>query len=345
MIYIELSLLAFVVARVAVGVGHIAGLVDRPDKRKTHCGTVPLTGGIAIFVTLLAGMLIFDIEAYTFGMMPIAIMVFAVGVFDDARHINPWIRLGIHYGAGILLATLGGVAIINVGNLLALGPIPLLVLSAPLTALSVAGLANAYNMIDGIDGLAAALVAVPLATLYGLALAAQHTMADFLLLMLVPLSVFLVFNLGPDTRWLPKMFLGDGGSVTLGFLTTASLVYFSQGESAVILPVTALWLVTVPLMDMLATMLRRFRRGQRMMEADNLHLHHTLIDFGLSKRQTLAIMVAYAVITALLGLLLESVPEYISLACYFALFLAHCLFVSNAGAIKNRLSLQRCVDA
>ena len=67
---------------------------------------------------------------------------------------------------------------------------------------------------------------------------------------------------------LPKMFLGDGGSITLGFLVTASLVFFSQGENALIEPVTALWLVTVPLMDMLATMLRRAKHGRKLMEAD-----------------------------------------------------------------------------
>ena len=183
-----------------------------------------------------------------------------------------------------------------------------------------AGLSNAYNMIDGIDGLAAATIALPLLVLYALALQAGHPMADFLLLMLVPLAVFLLFNLGPNNRLLPKIFLGDGGSVTLGFLVTASLVYFSQGEQALIQPVTALWLVTLPLMDMLATMLRRARRGRKLMEADRSHLHHTLMDMGLSPRQTLVVLVSYATVCALLGWRWRAFPEYLSLACYFLLF-------------------------
>ena len=112
---------------------------------------------------------------------------------------------------------------------------------------------------------------------------------------------------------------------------TASLVYFSQGDNALILPVTALWLVTIPLMDMLATMLRRFRHGRRLMAADRSHLHHTLMDRGFSARQSLVLLVGYAVLCASVGLLLEGIPEYLSLLCYFLLFCAHCLFVIKSG--------------
>jgi UDP-GlcNAc:undecaprenyl-phosphate GlcNAc-1-phosphate transferase len=216
-------------------------------------------------------------------------------------------------------------------------------LTVPLTALAVAGLSNAYNMIDGIDGLAASTIALPLLVLYGLALHAGHPGADFLLLMLVPLAVFLLFNLGPDNRLLPKIFLGDGGSVTLGFLVTASLVYFSQGENRLILPVTALWLVTVPLMDMLATMLRRAKHRHKLMAADRSHLHHTLMDMGLSARHTLVLLAAWAVACALLGLALENIPEYLSLACYCLVFLGHCVFVIKAEAFGRHLRGKRLV--
>lgn len=326
-----------VLTRVTAGLGYRLGLADRPDTRKTHQGLVPLTGGIAIFLTIALGTLVLGVAPYSWPMMAIACLLFAVGVFDDIRHINPWLRLLVQYGGGLLLATWGGIALHNVGDLLGIGDIPLLVLAVPLTALAAAGLSNAYNMIDGIDGLAASTIALPLLALYVLALQAGHPGSEFLSLMLVPLAVFLLFNLGPNNRLLPKIFLGDGGSVTLGFLVTASLVYFSQGDNAVILPVTALWLVTLPLMDMLATMLRRARNGRKLMEADRSHLHHTLMDMGFSSRQALVLLVAYGVACSLLGLALENVPEYLSLACYILLFLGHCLFVMRAEAIARRL--------
>jgi len=337
LLVLQIALIALLMTRLTASIGSRLGLADRPDARKLHNNIVPLTGGIAIFLTLAFGTFALDIMPYSYPMLGIASLVFAVGVFDDSRHINPWLRLLIQYGAGVLLATWGGIVILNVGNLLALGDIPLLILAVPLTALSVAGLSNAYNMIDGIDGLAASTIALPLVVLYALALSSGHPMANFLLLMLLPLAIFLLFNLGPDNRLLPKIFLGDGGSITLGFLVTASLVYFSQGSQALILPVTALWLVTVPLMDMLATMLRRARRGHNLMAADRLHLHHLLMDLGLSATQTLALLIVYATACALLGLMLEAVPEYLSLLVYFLLFLGHCVFVMKSETIGRRL--------
>ena len=337
MLVLQITLIALLATRLTASAGHRLGLTDRPDARKTHEDIVPLTGGIAIFLTVALCTLLPGAEPYTWPMMAITCLVFVVGVFDDVRHINPWLRLLIQFAAGTLLATWGGIAIHNVGNLLAMGDIPLLLLTVPLTALAVAGLSNAYNMIDGIDGLAGSTIALPLLLLYVLALRAGHPGAGFLLVLLVPLAVFLLFNLGPDNRLLPKIFLGDGGSVTLGFLVTASLVYFSQGESRLILPVTALWLVTVPLMDMLATMLRRAKHGHRLMAADRLHLHHTLMDMGFSGRQTLALLLAWGGGCAVLGLALEGIPEYLSLACYGLVFLGHCLFVIRSEAIGRRL--------
>lgn len=334
---IAVAVASFVLGRLCVSIGARVGLVDLPNARKEHSTPTPLTGGIFIFLTILICGLATGTPAYTNGMMVIAVAVFLVGVFDDFKHINPWLRLGIQYGAGVALATFGGVALYNVGNLLAMGDIPLLMLSVPLTALAVAGLSNAYNMIDGIDGLAATMLALPLLVLFLLAAYTGHPHANFLLLMLIPLAVFLVFNLGPNNLPLPKMFLGDGGSVTLGFLVAASLIYFSQGENALIKPVTALWLATVPLMDMLSTMLRRFREGRPLMKADRGHLHHTLLDMGLDRRKTLFVMALYATACALTGLLLESGPEYMSLAIYSLMFVGHCAFVLKRHVLGERM--------
>ena len=335
MLLITIAITAFIMARLCVAFGLGIGLVDHPSARKQHQGAIPLTGGIFVFLTILFGTTVLQIQPHTTGMLAIATGVFFVGVFDDFKHINPWLRLGIQYAAGMLLASYGGIAIYNVGDLLAMGDIPLLALAVPLSGLAVAGLSNAYNMIDGIDGLAASMLTLPLLALYLLALNAGHPDANFLLLVLIPLVVFLVFNLGPGSRLLPKMFLGDGGSVTLGFLVTSSLIYFSQGENAVIRPVTALWLVTLPLMDMLSTMLRRAKERRPLMKADRGHLHHTLMDEGLSHSEALMTIVIYAMGCTLTGLLLEQTPAYISLAAYFFLFLAHCQFVLSRIAAKE----------
>ena len=324
---VAISLFAVVAFRVMDWVGRRCGLVDRPGGRKEHVGDIPLTGGVVIFATILFGVIAFSIAPYTAASLALAGVLVMVSVYDDYKRLSVAVRLLVHFGSGVLLAAAGGITISNVGNLLGAGDIPLLILGVPLTALAVAGLCNAYNMIDGIDGLSAGLAILPLAVLFFLARGAGHEGADFALLILIPCSVFLLFNLSPGSAVLPKTFLGDAGSVTLGFLITASLVYFSQGEDAVLRPVTALWLVALPLFDMLATMLKRRRYGAGLTKADRSHLHYLLVDQGMSTRQALALLLAYAGVCALVGLALERVPENVSLLAFVMFFIVHCWFV------------------
>ena len=328
-----LLLLSLSMHWLAIFLGSRLGLIDVPDQRKKHDGEITLAGGIGIYLSFIFATLVLQVAPYTTTVLSITSVVFALALYDDRYRMGAVTRLFIHYASGIALATMGGIAIHNAGNLLSLGDIPLLVLTVPLTALSVAGLCNAYNMIDGIDGLAAGTILLPLLILFGLAASRGHPMSYTLLAMVVPVLVFLFFNLGANYRLFPKIFLGDGGSVTMGFLVTASLVYFSQGDGALIRPVTALWLVTIPLMDMIATMLRRWKRGRKLMAADRSHLHHTLMNRGLNPTQTLVVILAYATVCAFTGVALERTSESLSLFLYFLLFLAHCAFViaSDSG--------------
>jgi UDP-GlcNAc:undecaprenyl-phosphate/decaprenyl-phosphate GlcNAc-1-phosphate transferase len=204
---LAISLFAVVALWATAGLGRRIDLVDRPSGRKKHVGDIPLTGGLAIFATLLFGVAMLAIPPYTAVSLALAGGLVMVSVYDDYQHLNAIVRLAVHFGFGVLLAVTGGITISNVGDLLAGGDIPLLLLSVPLTALAVAGLCNAYNMIDGINGLSASLAALPLAVLFFLARRAGHDGADFALLILIPCLAFLLFNLGPDNAVLPRVFL------------------------------------------------------------------------------------------------------------------------------------------
>jgi len=331
-------LVALALARVTADIGRECGLVDVPDGRKRHTGRVPLTGGIAIWMLVLISPLLFQTAPLPLAVSTIACAVFFSGIVDDIHQTPPALRLILHYGAGTLLATAGGVAIHNVGNLLGSGDIALLFMTVPLTALAVAGLCNAYNMIDGIDGLAAATAALPLAVLYLLALEAGSPGATTILCWLIALAAFLLFNLSRQPALLPRVFLGDNGSLLLGFMVTVFLVMHSQGEQALIQPVTSRWLVAVPLMDMLSTMMLRYLSDRPVMQGDRSHLHHRLMDMGLSPRQTLVLLCLWGVLCALTGLALENIPAYLSLALYFLVFIGHCLFVLRSGRIAAYLA-------
>lgn len=330
------TFVAIALTGLAILAARMSGLVDHPCARKQHDGCIPLAGGPAIFASFLFAVLVWNMP--TLGPWDILLfsVIFLMGLVDDFRHLNPAMRLGLQAVCGAALAVICGIELRQVGNLLGFGPIGLWVLGVPLTALAFAGVANAYNMIDGIDGLAGMLALIPLCAIGLLAAQSGHPLLPTLLALIIPLAVFLLFNLGPNARWWPKIFLGDSGSNFLGFVVCASLVYFSQGEKALIHPVTALWLVTVPLMDMLATMAVRLREGHHPMRADRRHLHHLLVDLGLSVGGARRVMVLHATAMAVAGLLLMRLPDYVSLGLYLAVFLAHCAF-----AIRTRRALER----
>ncbi|MAL96516.1 MAG: undecaprenyl-phosphate alpha-N-acetylglucosaminyl 1-phosphate transferase [Haliea sp.] len=338
-------LLLFTLATVALThfailAADVCGLVDHPCARKQHEGSVPLAGGPAIFLSFVFALVVWGLPVLNPWEVVLLGVVFLMGLIDDFRHLSPTVRLGLQALCGVAMATIGNVVLTQVGNLLGFGPIGLSILAIPLTALAFAGVANAYNMIDGIDGLAGMLALIPLCAVGLLAAHAGHPLLPTLLALIIPLAVFLLFNLGPNMRWWPKIFLGDSGSNFLGFVVCATLVYFSQGPGALIHPVTALWLITVPLMDMLATMAVRLREGHHPMRADRRHLHHLLVDLGLSVGGARRAIVAHATAMAVAGILLMRLPDYVSLALYLAVFAAHCVF-----AIQTRRALQAREDA
>jgi len=332
---LTIVVLAFSFAWLAVWFARSSGLVDKPDQRKQHNGHVPLAGGLALFATLLAADVLFRLPP--FGTLELILIgvVFCAGLWDDWRELSASKRLLVQLLCGCLMVVSSNFVIRQVGDLLGFGPIGLAVLALPLTALAFAGMANAYNMIDGIDGLAAILALVPLVALTFIADAAGHPVYPTLVTLTLPLLVFLCFNLGPDSRWFPKMFLGDSGSNLLGFIVCGMLIYLSQGDNRLIPPVTALWLIAVPLMDMLATMLLRVCEGCHPMRPDRRHLHHMLQDMGLGGVATRYIIGIYGLVLAILGLSLMQLPEFVSMYLYLAVFGGHCAFVlrSRPGAM------------
>ena len=319
--------LAFGFTWLAVWFARRSGLVDKPDQRKQHDGHVPLAGGLALFASLLAADVLFTLPP--FGALELALIgvVFCAGLWDDWRELSASKRLFVQLACGCLMVISSNFVIRQVGDLLGFGPIGLAVLALPLTAPAFAGMANAHNMVDGLDGLAATLALVPLALLANLAYAASHPVYPTLVALMIPLLVFLLFNLGSDWRWLPKIFLGDSGSNLLGLVVCGLLIYLSQSENPLIPPVTALWLVAVPLMDMLATMLLRLREGHHPMRPDRRHLHHILQGLGYDLALTRGIIIGYALVLSGLGLLLMPLPEFVSMYLYLAVFCGHCAFV------------------
>lgn len=251
-----------------------------------------------------------------------ALVVIVLGVIDDAKGLGAQLRLLIQALVTLLLAVGGGLFLENFGNLFGLGIVHLGNLGYIATMLAVIGAINAFNMMDGIDGLAGSMALVSFGSLallfmlcgddYGLRIA---------LIFLGVLLPYLANNLLlPPFKH--KIFMGDAGSMLIGFSVVWLLIHGTQSVTTSFRPVTALWLIAIPLMDMAAIMLRRILKGQSPFLADRDHLHHIFMRAGFSPRQALLIITLASVFLAIIGLTGEwlRIPEVVMFGSFLLLF-------------------------
>ena len=287
------------------GVARRVGLVDEPDCRKHHEGCVPLVGGVAMYGGLLAGLcLLYPTPWLIFPSLIFGgLMLVFVGVVDDLLELRKRIRLPAQIVAALLMAIVGGKVLhdlgwLSFGELLTLG-----VLAIPFTIFCTVGVVNAVNMSDGLDGLAGGLALVTFGALAYLGYDSGATNElDVLLLLIACIAGFLAFNARSPWCKKAKVFMGDAGSMFLGFTLARFLIAFSQGDHRVMHPVIALWIFAVPLMDTIAVMLRRMMVGQSPFSADRKHLHHLLLARGFSVGQTVMTIWALAALLAVIGI-------------------------------------------
>ena len=266
--------------------------------RHIHTRRIPRLGGVAIFltlwcVTILAwiaahfGLLGFALPAPTFKILGPAAIIFFVGLIDDFRGLGPYVKFVAQAGAAVLLFWNGfGISSLS---LLASHPHLGWLVGLPLTILWVVWITNAFNLIDGLDGLAAG--SALFSTLVICAVAAFLHNDGILLLTVAQagaIAGFLPYNFNPAS-----IFLGDCGSLQIGFLLSAVALAGSQKAPTVVavaIPIVALGL---PILDVTVAVLRRFLSCKRLFVADREHIHHKLLGRGISHRQ--AVLVLYGV--------------------------------------------------
>lgn len=282
------------------------GVVDYPDEtRKLHNRPIPRVGGIAVALSYLlafclllviklkAGILISHSSPLIWRLLPAVGFVFATGLLDDLIRLRPWQK----FAGQIVAATLAwfaGVQVEGIGG----GHLIYWWLSLPATIIWLVGCSNAVNLLDGIDGLAAGVGFVATATMV-VAAVFQHNID--LALATVPLAAcllgFLRYNFNPAT-----IFLGDCGSLFIGFLLGCYGVLWSQ-KSATILGMTApLMALAIPLLDTGIAISRRFLQGKPIFGADRGHIHHRLLDRGLTPRRAALLLYGMGALAAILSL-------------------------------------------
>jgi UDP-GlcNAc:undecaprenyl-phosphate GlcNAc-1-phosphate transferase len=282
------------------------GWVDHPAQhRKLHCDPVPRVGGVAIglayvisFVILLlsplqGGDLVEQALPLFWKLLPAALLIFATGLLDDLVGLRPWQKLagqlvasGLACWAGVQIQGVGGYSFQSWW-------------SVPVTLLWLIGCTNAFNLIDGVDGLAAGVGLFATMTMLIAALYHGHYA---LALVTAPLAGsllgFLRFNFNPAS-----IFLGDCGSLWIGFLLGCYGVLWSQ-KSATVMGMTApLMALSIPLFDTGLAIIRRLLRGQPLFGADRGHIHHRLLDRGLTPRRVAVVLYGFCGLAAAFSLL------------------------------------------
>lgn len=278
-----------VVKEIAIRVGAI----DTPDARKVHQESIPRLGGLAIFVGYMISLLytVTDITS-VLGLIVGSIVIVSVGIWDDIKQIGPKTKL-----CGQILAALMVICFGNQVDFIALpgGHIVYLeYLAVPLTVLWIVGFTNIVNLIDGLDGLAAGISLIACIAIFAVNMQmGQIQLAAITLGLAGAACGFLRYNFNPA-----KIFMGDTGSMLLGF-TMASISVMGTVKTAaavgLVVPVIALGL---PILDTLFAIVRRRINGRAVFKPDKGHVHHRLLAMGLTQKQ--AVLLMYGV-TAFLG--------------------------------------------
>jgi len=317
------------------------GLVDKPAGRKQHVGAVPLVGGICVFTGVALTLSWFGLPGHLhYYYLACGAAIVILGVFDDFFDLSVKLRLVVQLLVGSLMVYGLGLYVSNLGNLFALGDIRLSYLGIPFTLIAVIAAINAFNMIDGIDGLAGMMAGVSFVSItlmMGIGGQIEHAVLPMVLVFaLIP---YLMFNLDLVGKGRGKIFMGDAGSMLIGLTVIWLLIIGTQSDSASFRPITALWVIAVPLMDMVAIMLRRIRKGQSPFKADREHLHHIFLRLGLNSRQALAVITSFSCMLATIGVIGEylMVPDLIMLLLFILVFSGYSYALQHIWLIVRAL--------
>jgi UDP-GlcNAc:undecaprenyl-phosphate GlcNAc-1-phosphate transferase len=313
--FIGAALTSFALTPIAMWVAERIGALDEPDPRKVHSEPTPRLGGMAIFGTVILSLgaaLAFSPGLWEVGPWPNVLVgglvVYLLGFTDDVSGLSPVNKLIVQFLAA-LIAVSSGLRIENV-DIPGVGVLSLGVTAVPVTMFWIVGITNAFNLIDGLDGLAGGLGLIAALALFTLGWQTDAAVALIAAILAGALVGFLRHNFNPA-----RIFMGDSGSLLIGYLLACLAVRTNSGENSVSL-VAPLLAMAIPLLDTATAMLRRYwasiwgPSGLRlsgllkigvMFQPDRAHIHHKLVDRGLSQRQAVLVLYMLGVVLACLG--------------------------------------------
>ena len=305
----------------AMKLAHKIGAIDVPkDNRRVHKEPIPRLGGLAIFLGFIITSMIFvDINKKMIGIFLGALIIVIIGIIDDVKEIKAKVKLGVQILAAVIVVIFG-VQIEWVTN-----PFDTIdrtfqlaaVIGIPVTIFWIVGATNTVNLIDGLDGLAAGVSAIAATTLSFVSFINHQQTYAVLLLALAGAAIgFLPYNFNPA-----KIFMGDTGSLFLGFVLSVIAIEAAIKSAAALAIAIPILAIGLPIFDTTFAIIRRASSGKPIMQADKGHLHHRLLNKGLTQKQTVLILYAISMVLGISAILISELRFYNSVIILFLDFM------------------------
>ncbi|MBQ6297729.1 MAG: undecaprenyl/decaprenyl-phosphate alpha-N-acetylglucosaminyl 1-phosphate transferase [Selenomonadaceae bacterium] len=318
------------------------GAMDAPNARKVHKKPIPRIGGLAIYAGFMAS-IIFVVIKYgldaemireTVGLMLSGTLIVALGLVDDYKNLPAKIKLLGQICAAAMLVLVFDVRIDFVtdpfGDYIYLDNFPIPHLAIPVTMFWLVGLTNTVNLIDGLDGLAAGVAAIASFTILLVALEQGFILVAVMTAALAGAAVgFLKYNFNPA-----EIFMGDTGSMFLGFMLAGISVTGAVKSVATIALVVPIFALGLPILDTTFAIVRRVRGGVPIFKPDKGHLHHRLLSVGFTQRQAVLLMYVISALFGLSAIALTAVSYQIAILILFIVFLAIFYGVKKLGIAR-----------
>lgn len=329
---IPLMVTILIVPKLSIFASRI-GLLDYPNKRKVHNIPKPLIGGLAMSIALFISCMLFIPTTNLIGFYAGVITLVIMGFLDDFRELGHRWKFMVQILASIFMIYLGNTVVRSFGDFLSFGPFNLGSFAIPITVVCTVGVINAVNMIDGLDGLAGGVSLIGFVS-FGI-LAYINNQVELMLLSIALSGAvigFLIYNWHPS-----KLFMGDLGSFTLGFSLVFLSISITQKNNSIVSPAAALLILAVPIVDTVTIAIKRVITRKNPFTADKNHIHHMLLRYGLSKKNTVKTILLLSVIFSFFSVFgtIYKIPDYYLFLMFLVFFITYFVFFVSSVYIRK----------
>ena len=330
-------IVALIVTPAVILLAKKTGAMDAPNARKVHKKPVPRIGGLAIYAGFMAAIIFTAVKfgldgeqlKETVGLVLSGSLIVGLGLVDDYKNLPARVKLAGQIVAAVILVLLFDVRIDFVtdpfGDFFYLDRF-----AVPVTVFWLVGLTNTVNLIDGLDGLAAGVASIASITIMFVALDQNLTLVAVLTASLAGAAVgFLKYNVNPA-----EIFMGDTGSMFLGFMLAGISVTGSVKSVATIALIVPIFALALPILDTTFAIVRRFRGGVPIFKPDKGHLHHRLLSVGFTQRQAVLLMYVISALFGLSAIALTEVSRHVAVLILLVIIISIIYGVKKLGIAR-----------